>query len=454
MKTLSAAWLLTVKDLRLYFRDPTGMLLGFLLPIALITVFGFIMRYAFGGDSGVPRVALWVADEDRTRESLKFVDELRSSDMLSVQPSADDGPVGADHVRRLVQDGEAHHALVIQQGFSKAIEAGERPQLTMIRDPGRKMEGQIIRSVMAQALLVSSEGRGWKSSMTEMMRKAGMDEGQLDQLGFAIEEMQDSIRKFIEAEEAANNDKETPSEKLPDQEDEDDLTGFNFFNQLAPVENEDVVPPGRPKMLTYQLAQSVSGVSVMMLMFGLLGCSSMLLYERESGMLRRLFVMAISRESVLVGKFLFCVLVGIAQMLVLFVYGSLLSKINAFRDPITLALLSISWVVAATSFGMVIAAWAKTAKQAEGLATILILVMAALGGCWFPVQLMDLPVAGRIATQAMPTYWAMQGYQAMFWDQLSFTHSRVLTAMAVQWAFAAVFSTVAIVMFRRRYIGR
>ena len=38
MNVLSTAWLVARKDLRLYFRDCTGMALGFLLPIVLITV--------------------------------------------------------------------------------------------------------------------------------------------------------------------------------------------------------------------------------------------------------------------------------------------------------------------------------------------------------------------------------------------------------------------------------
>ena len=48
---------------------------------------------------------------------------------------------------------------------------------------------------------------------------------------------------------------------------------------------------------------------------------------------------------------------------------------TAFRDPITLLVLSVTWAAAATSFGMLIAAWARTTKQAEGLSTVLILLM-------------------------------------------------------------------------------
>ena len=60
---LRAAWQLTVKDLRLYVRDRTGLALGFLLPLGLVGVFGMIMGHVGGGGGMTARVELAVADE-------------------------------------------------------------------------------------------------------------------------------------------------------------------------------------------------------------------------------------------------------------------------------------------------------------------------------------------------------------------------------------------------------
>ncbi|MGK0204808.1 MAG: hypothetical protein ACI9S9_003894, partial [Planctomycetota bacterium] len=86
MNTWSAAVLIARKDINLYRRDRTGLLLGLLLPILLVAVFGSVMKFAFGGEGGIPRVTIWVCDEDDTAASQKFIAALREVSMLSVQP--------------------------------------------------------------------------------------------------------------------------------------------------------------------------------------------------------------------------------------------------------------------------------------------------------------------------------------------------------------------------------
>ncbi|MBK8099491.1 MAG: ABC transporter permease [Planctomycetes bacterium] len=223
-----------------------------------------------------------------------------------------------------------------------------------------------------------------------------------------------------------------------------------MFEGMVPVTHEDVQPPERPKNLGYQLAQSVAGMTVMMLMFGLMACSATLLQERDQGTLRRLLVSRAPRSALLLGKFLFCVLVGVMQLAILFTYGELLFAVGTFRDPVTLVVLSLTWSAAATAFGMLIAVWARTAKQAEGLATVLILVMAALGGCWFPLQIAELPWYFELATHATLTHWAMSGFQGMFWHQKAWTDPVLLRAIAVQWGFVVVAGGTALAIWRRR----
>jgi ABC-type multidrug transport system permease subunit len=190
----------------------------------------------------------------------------------------------------------------------------------------------------------------------------------------------------------------------------------------------------------------------MMLMSGLVACSVTLLVERDAGTLRRLLVAAIDRRAVLLGKFLLCMVMGLLQLVILFGVGELVFAVGTFRDPLTLLVLALTWTLCATSFGMLVAAWAKTQKQAEGLSTLLILVFAAIGGCWFPIQIADLPLAANIVTHATPTYWAMSAFQGMFWHQRSFLEPSMLLPIAVQLAFAVIGGALALRLFARRYV--
>jgi len=139
-------------------------------------------------------------------------------------------------------------------------------------------------------------------------------------------------------------------------------------------------------------------------------------------------------------------------MIVLFVYGELMFKVGLFRDPFTLAILIATWVAAASGFAVFIATFTTSAKQADGLSTVLILVMAALGGCWFPLQMMDLPMSMVIATRSMMTYWAMDGFQGMLWNGLSIFDTKTLTATGIQWIWAVALIGIAILLFRRTYL--
>jgi len=451
VKLFRSSLLVARKDLKLFFRDRSGMVLGFLLPVALVGIFGFVMKFAFGGGSGMPRAELWVADEDGSDASRDFVDFLRASDMLRVQPENQDPAKTAADLRKLLQDGEAHHALILGKGFGEAVKAGGKPPLRMLRDPGRVMEDQIIRVGLMQAFMQATGGKFWPSALGGVMRKTGMS----DEHARQIEADARGVQALIAAFTGSSQEKEEKDGQGTASETKEPATsGFamsSFLDEMVPLETEDLTPPGRPRQVTYQIAQAVSGVAVMMLMFAMMATSTMLLMEREGGTLLRLLVSPAPRVTVLWGKFLFSVVVGMLQLVVLFAFGEAVFHIQVLRDPVTLVVLCFTWVAAATSFGMLIAAWARTPKQAEGLATLLILVMAALGGCWFPVQIMDLPLVGRIATHATLTWWAMSGFQGMFWDGLSWTHPRLLLALGVQWAFVLAASWGAMALFRRRY---
>jgi ABC-type Na+ efflux pump permease subunit len=453
MNVWRATRLIVGKDLRTYFRDRAGVLLGFLLPIALVTVFGFIGKFAFGGAGGMPRVTLWLTDADQSVASTRFIKALRAVAMLQVRPRQEERSVSEVELRRLVRDGEIHHALVIEPGFAASVDALQVPRLTMVRDPDRALEDRVIRVGVLEALvgfLGESLGPERAATMRQVLRGSGLRDEQIQQFLGAAQAVQDSLgapSRDLEKSPSAP----TESNGLPRAQGGADM--FGEILKLVPIENEDFTQAGRLRKYPFHYAQAVSGVTVMMVMFGLMVCSSTLISERDSGTLARLMVMAVPRSSIFWGKYVFSALVGLVQLAVFFIYGDLIFGIDAFRDPITLVLLSVTWTAAANSFGMLVAVWARTARQAETLSSILILVMAGVGGCWFPTQLMDLPPAAEIATRFTLTYWAMAGFQGMFWDQLPWTHPKMLSAVGIQWAFAVLASVASLALYRRRYLA-
>ncbi len=367
------------------------------------------------------------------------------SSLLSVKPKADEQALTAAAARQRVTDGEAHHALVVGKGYGDALAAGKEPPLMVVRDPGRTLEKQMVGIALMQATMAASGGKSMPWLLGSVMRRAGMSEQGVLRLRAGMELVQGIVDRF------ATGDAELTAAAAPADKATFDVA--SMFQDMVPVQHEDVQPPARPKGLSHTLAHSITGMTVMMLMFGLMACSSTLLQERDQGTLRRLLVSGAPRASLLLGKFLFCVTIGVLQLAVLFVYGEVVFGVGTFRDPATLLVLSVTWAAAATAFGMLVATWAKTQKQAEGLSTMLILVMAALGGCWFPLQIAELPLWAEVVTHATITHWAMSGFQAMFWNQKAFTDPVVLRVIGVQWAFVAAAAVLASWLWQRRYVA-
>jgi ABC-type multidrug transport system permease subunit len=155
--------------------------------------------------------------------------------------------------------------------------------------------------------------------------------------------------------------------------------------------------------------QNVPGFSVTFLLLGmLLGVSLGLLDERDWGTLDRLRAMPVSVSRVLGAKLLARFLVGIVQMIVLFAVGRALFGISLGPQPWLLLLPTAAIVFAGTAFGLVVAALATSREAVLPIGSIAIVTMAAVGGCWWPIDLE--PRWMRQVALAFPTTWAMEAF--------------------------------------------
>jgi ABC-2 type transport system permease protein len=119
-------------------------------------------------------------------------------------------------------------------------------------------------------------------------------------------------------------------------------------------------------------------------------------------------------------------------------------NVNWARDPAALAIMMIASTLAAASLGTMLGAFVKTESQANGLSIMLGMVMALLGGCWYPIEL--FPAAVRTAVQIFPTTWAMQGMLGVIQRGQGVTG--ILPEAGVLFGFAALFFAIGILRFR------
>ncbi|HLK11509.1 MAG TPA: ABC transporter permease [Candidatus Binatia bacterium] len=203
---------------------------------------------------------------------------------------------------------------------------------------------------------------------------------------------------------------------------------------------------GAPRQLN-TFDQNVPGFSVTFLLLGmLLGVSLGLLDERDWGTLERLRAMPAPFATVLVAKLLARFAVGVVQMAALFAVGRLAFGISLGPQPWALALPAAGIVFAGTAFGLVVAGAARSRESVLPLGSIVIVTMAAVGGCWWPIDLE--PRWMRQVALAFPTTWAMAAFNDLMIRRQRASAAALPTA--VLFGFGLFYLAVGLLVFRGR----
>ena len=131
----------------------------------------------------------------------------------------------------------------------------------------------------------------------------------------------------------------------------------------------------------------------------------MLVVERRQGLLRRLASAPMSRTEVVAGKWFGRLVLAALQIGSAAVVGTLLFRMDWGPDPVMIAVVLAAWAALCASAGLLLGSLAKTEGQASGLGVLVANLLAALGGCWWPIEV--TPEWTQALQKLLPTGWAM-----------------------------------------------
>ena len=191
-------------------------------------------------------------------------------------------------------------------------------------------------------------------------------------------------------------------------------------------------------------ANSSAGQLITWVFIPLIGISGSFAYERQKGTLRRLLTTPTRRSTYLFGTITGQVATALVQMLLLVVFGITVMKLDWGRQPGALAVMMMASALAAAALGTALGTFVKSEGQASGLSIMFGMVMALLGGCWYPIEL--FPQFAQTATKILPTRWAMQGLLDIVVRGQGL--SAILPEAGVLLGFAAVFFVVGVWRFK------
>ena len=201
---------------------------------------------------------------------------------------------------------------------------------------------------------------------------------------------------------------------------------------------------GRGRPVPSGAGQSIPGMMTMfVVMIVLIGGSESLTREKLGGTLARLAATPMSPGEILGGKVLQLTLVGVVQAMVLMAAGQLIGIVGLFGIDFAwgpnfwaVVLVTVPLAFASAALALFFGGIFRTTQQAESLAWLFGMVFAALGGCWWPLEVM--PDFALVLARFFPTYWAMKALHGVVTFGRGF--DAVLLPGLVLFGFGALFT--------------
>ncbi|UCF77841.1 MAG: ABC transporter permease [Candidatus Eiseniibacteriota bacterium] len=386
-------------DFKLTWKERSVIFWIFLMPIAFMLFFGVSFR---GSGGSTPRAKLTVENQDGGFLSSELLEALRKESISLVDSLAE----GENPVR----------TLVIPPEFTKKVLSRERTTLVIRREEGVSQEASeavsvaVLRSLIRIVSgLIELEGEALEQGDRRFTTTGSTLSGSLWELGGGNGAFMDSIHVELDS-----------------------------LQTREPLVTVSSTMAGRAQELPSGFRGSVPGSLVMFVLMSMVFGGIGITQERVSGILKRLGMTPASRIDVLLGKLLGRMGVAFIQIAVLLLAGRFLFGVSLGSSPFALVALMVVFTFCTGGFSILFGSLFRTPEHMEGIAVITTLVMAALGGCWWPIEMVGKPF--QILALVFPTGWAMNGLHKLI--SFGLGTAAILPHLAVLAAFGLVFLLV------------
>ncbi len=161
-------------------------------------------------------------------------------------------------------------------------------------------------------------------------------------------------------------------------------------------------------------SHSFCGMTLQYLLFWGMESGLLFLRERQRSVWTRVRAAAVPLPCIIGGKVLATAFIALLQVMVTFGVGYVAFGVRIDGSVLGFALLAMTACGLAAATGLLVAAIGGTEARARNVSILVILGVSMLGGLWVPAFL--LPTWAREFSLALPTTWALRGFETVTWQ--------------------------------------
>jgi len=496
---MSQVLILLRKSLLTFARARAAILISFLVPILLIALFGAIFGLYGGGNAGPTGIPLAVVNLSQDPTAQKLIDALRAEKAFKVVTTRDLGqgvtrPLTEADVRAGLHDNWYRYALILPADLMADDAFGIH--LKFLFNPRNDIESQMVNGLLQKTIFsnvpqllgqslqkrarrflgderldrfnrtiantVASNFGGDPEKIFQQMTAGDFGFGELSRPAAAAPATPPPGMRRLDASTqppaaggqtsaaapgasasapanaaaAATVSGGNPRPQTENQNSQD------LFSRIVRIDTEQV--EGK-EIKNPMAARLIGGYAIMFLLMAVGASAATLFEEKNAGVFQRLMASPVRPGHIVWARFLFGMILGVSQMLAMVIAGAILFHLDIVHNAGALLAVGLASAAACSAFGLLVASISPSAAAANGISTLTVLSMSAIGGAWFPTSLMPQNI--QVLSKFTLVYWGVEGFADVLWAGRSLLE--VLPKVGILAAIAAGVMLVAVWCFNR-----
>jgi ABC-2 type transport system permease protein len=412
MKQLAQVWYIAMKDLKIFSRDRASLFFFIIFPFLFIILFSFLLQGTGGEDD---RIGLHLTTREAAGGlSHQIIAAMVTADESLLKPG---DPViiwdkDYDAARQAVVDKEIEGILIFPADFTEAVMSDAKTDLEIFADASATYTRAALESVAGAISSQISTNRVVIDATVRLLVSSGA-------IPADSESIDSEVQKLMSEAMAGGA-----------------MGGGSYL--AYKIENIGDVEPGNPSDFV------IPGYLVMFVFFAAAISAERIVWERKNNTLERLLASSVKKGTILAGIYTGTVVKGLVQIIIFWVVGLLAFHVDLGLSPLAVIVLSVLMVLMSAAFASMLATLARTIRSAASLAVLTSLLLAPLGGCWWPLFM--YPEWLQNIAKITPHAWATDGFNKLMLYGANFGDA--VPSMVALLVFTVIFGGIAIWRFR------